>query len=31
MSGVSKAVIFGMGIAKQWDSTMVESPFVPSL
>lgn len=26
MSGVSKAVIFGMGIAKQWDSSMPEAP-----
>jgi len=26
MAGVSKAVIFGMGIAKQWDDTMAEPP-----
>ncbi len=26
LSGVSKSVIFGMGIAKQWDSTMPEPP-----
>ncbi len=26
MSGVSKAVIFGMGIAKQWDDTMDVAP-----
>ena len=26
MAGVSKAVIFGMGIAKQWDDTMPEPP-----
>ena len=26
MSGVSKSVIFGLGIAKQWDSSMKEAP-----
>lgn len=26
LAGVSKAVIFGMGIAKQWDGSMVEPP-----
>lgn len=26
MAGVSQAVIFGMGIAKQWDETMTEPP-----
>ncbi len=26
MSGVKQSVIFGMGIAKQWDSTMPEAP-----
>ena len=26
MAGVSKAVIFGMGIVKQWDDTMAEPP-----
>ena len=26
MSGVSKSVIFGMGIAKQWDSSMPQAP-----
>ena len=26
MAGVSKAVIFGMGIAKQWDENMAEPP-----
>ena len=26
MSGVSKSVIFGLGITKQWDSSMKEAP-----
>ena len=26
LSGVSKSIIFGMGIAKQWDSTMPDPP-----